>query len=106
MRAELRLVVHTNMGSDVSRNGKIGAGVVLFLVLAVVAVLAVGSAVGWYEEELPPSLGPPPGQKERVSITRTALPTPAGRSHEGHLPAEELTWHSATGMPRTAVHVC
>lgn len=73
--------VHTNMGSDVSRNGKIGAGVVLFLVLAVVAVLAVGSAVGWYDEERPQTLGPPPGQKERVSITHgRASPHSAGRS--------------------------
>lgn len=81
---ESRRVFHTfNMGSDVSRNGKIGAGVVLFLVLAVVAVLAVGSAVGWYDEERPQSLGPPPGQKERVSSKhRTAPPPHAGRSHE------------------------
>ena len=64
-----------------SRNGKIGAGVVVFLVLAVVAVLAVGSAVGWYDEEHPQSLGPPPGQKERVStFTSSSF---AGRSREG-----------------------
>lgn len=65
------------MGGDVSRNGKIGAGVVLFLVLAVVAVLAVGSAVGWYEEDAPKTLSPIAGQKERVrtpSLLCLALP--------------------------------
>lgn len=69
VRADPRVVHTLNMGGDVSRNGKIGAGVVLFLVLAVVAVLAVGSAVGWYDEERPQSLGPPPGHKERVSTS-------------------------------------
>lgn len=87
VRVEPCRLVHTfSMGSDVSRNGKIGAGVVLFLVLAVVAVLAVGSAVGWYDEEPPQSLGPPPGQKERVSRRhdppmvnpKTASSSPAG----------------------------
>lgn len=48
-----------------SRNGKIGAGIVLLLVLAVVAILAVGSAMGWYDGERP--MTAPPGFKERVS---------------------------------------
>lgn len=57
------------MAAEVSRNGKIGAGIVLFLVLAVVAILAVGSAMGWYEEDPGHALGSPPGFKERVSPT-------------------------------------
>lgn len=82
------------MSSDMSRNGKIGAGVVVLLVLAVVAVLAVGSAVGWYDEERPQTLGPPPGQKERVSSQRNTSSPPLlvdpARTRSSHSPAEEL----------------
>lgn len=55
------------MAAEVSRNGKIGAGVVLFLVLAVVATLAVGSAFGWYEEKRNLDIPHQNGYKERVS---------------------------------------
>lgn len=41
------------MANSVSRRGKIFAGVVIFLVLLVVSVLAVGSALGWYEGSEP-----------------------------------------------------
>nr|XP_027210815.1 uncharacterized protein LOC113804177 [Penaeus vannamei] len=54
------------MAAEVSRNGKIGAGVVLFLVLAVVATLAVGSAFGWYEEKRNLDIPHQNGYKERL----------------------------------------
>ncbi|XP_042238508.1 collagen alpha-1(XI) chain-like isoform X2 [Homarus americanus] len=54
------------MPAEVSRTGKIGAGIVLFLVLAVVSILAVGSAVGWYDQDKEHAGGHPPGYKERL----------------------------------------
>lgn len=61
------------MAAEVSRNGKIGAGVVLFLVLAVVATLAVGSAFGWYEEKRNLDIPHQNGYKERVSNVWAAV---------------------------------
>ncbi|MPC60861.1 hypothetical protein E2C01_054920 [Portunus trituberculatus] len=87
------------MGGDVSRNGKIGAGVVLFLVLAVVAVLTVGSAVGWYDEETTKTLGPLAGQKERVRTLSLPRSSPVDLARMSFLLARFFPYRGLQCLP-------
>ena len=56
------------MAAVVSRNGKIIIGAVLIFVVSAVAILAIGSAAGWYDGKHESEMEIYPAEKVRRSL--------------------------------------